>query len=499
MSRPTTFSNTIHLRDFVDAITDDPTRENAPNYVEIQTDINIFEEDGFCGSHVDIDPIHTRIHAYLTREERELCTPNTFFYADGRFSAAQSPSGVLQISVQALSLMRHPGDVSNFDETGDPSEPRRFTVETSVYDSSKSAPVAFSVACFLEITKRWHRVKTPTAGALLSITAKIAGRTTDTNQLALRVLDLAYLPRPAPVPTAAPTPSSTPTSKRSVRWEGRATPSTPSKRQRGDESASAAGPSYESQPPQAIEDRSRLSIAEESANPSTNPPSPSTMADADESSITLAPSPGPDDNFDYNSLKHEIKVHTTRDQVTAVAIPGHQDTTLQRFEDDLYAELDRQHNRLGLFVASKADEISRRLGASPPATSTTPIMLTSTIEDLSKAIGRWLSKSHDQLDAEQSVKVQRLFVKYERELLRCGRDIQSLPRFANAQVVAFRKIIKKYKVNVLHPRLIAPLGSNSMDTEMDRLDNPRFPLQQEHLVRPSEFHKRRLPVCPSTK
>jgi hypothetical protein len=106
MSRPTTFSNTIHLRDFVDAITDDPTRENAPNYVEIQTDINIFEEDGFCGSHVDIDPIHTRIHAYLTREERELYTPNAFFYADGRFSAAQSPSGVLHISVQALSLMR---------------------------------------------------------------------------------------------------------------------------------------------------------------------------------------------------------------------------------------------------------------------------------------------------------------------------------------------------------------------------------------------------------
>ena len=123
-------------------------------------------------------------------------------------------------------------------------------------------------------------------------------------------------------------------------------------------------------------------------------------------------------------------------------------------------------------------------------------MLTSTIEDLSKSIGRWLSKSHNQLDAEQSIKDQRLFVKYERELLRCGRDIQSLPRFANAQVVAFRKIIKKYKVTVLHPRLIAPLGSNSMDTEMDRLDNPRFPLQQEHLVRPSEFHKMRLHSSP---
>ncbi|KAJ3530217.1 hypothetical protein NM208_g9423 [Fusarium decemcellulare] len=116
MSRPTTFSNTIHLRDFVDDIKGDPARENAPNYVEIQTDINVFEEDGFRDSRVDIAPIHTRIHAYLTREERELYTPNTFFYADGRFSAVQSPSGILQISVQALSLMRHPGDVSDFDE-----------------------------------------------------------------------------------------------------------------------------------------------------------------------------------------------------------------------------------------------------------------------------------------------------------------------------------------------------------------------------------------------
>ncbi|KAM5359225.1 hypothetical protein ACJZ2D_014652 [Fusarium nematophilum] len=162
MSRPTTFSNTIHLRDFIDSITADPSRENASNYVEIQTDINIFEEDGFYGSRIDIDAIHTRIRAYLTREERELYTPNTFFYADGRFSAAQSPGGVLQVTVQALSLISHPGDMSDFnksvppttDNADDPSEPRRFTIETSVYDASKSAPVTFSVACFLENTKR---------------------------------------------------------------------------------------------------------------------------------------------------------------------------------------------------------------------------------------------------------------------------------------------------------------------------------------------------------
>lgn len=69
-------------------------------------------------------------------------------------------------------------------------------------------------------------------------------------------------------------------------------------------------------------------------------------------------------NVDYNSLKHQIKVHTTKDQAnaaTAIAIPGQQDHALRRFEDAFYLELCSQHNRVGLFVTSKADEISRRL------------------------------------------------------------------------------------------------------------------------------------------
>lgn len=71
------------------------------------------------------------------------------------------------------------------------------------------------------------------------------------------------------------------------------------------------------------------------------------------------------DNLDYNSLKHEIKVHTMRDQATAMAIPGHTDEALNRFEQGLFMELGRQHERLQLFVCSKADEISRRLGSLP--------------------------------------------------------------------------------------------------------------------------------------
>jgi hypothetical protein len=45
-----------------------------------------------------------------------------------------------------------------------------------------------------------------------------------------------------------------------------------------------------------------------------------------------------------------------------------------------------------------------------------------------------------------SLRRQRQFAKYERELLRCGDDLQALGRFVNAQLMAFRKITKKYKV-----------------------------------------------------
>lgn len=120
---------------------------------------------------------------------------------------------------------------SRNDNSPDPCELRHFIVETSVYDASKAAPVQFSVACFLENTKRWHKVKTPPRETFLSVTAKVAGRTTDTNHLALRVLDLAYLPRPSSA-AATLTPALTPPSKRSAHWDNRAPSSTPSKKAR---------------------------------------------------------------------------------------------------------------------------------------------------------------------------------------------------------------------------------------------------------------------------
>jgi hypothetical protein len=113
-------------------------------------------------------------------------------------------------------------------------QPRCFTIDTSVYDASKAAPTQFSAVCFLEDTKRWEKVKTPTPGSFLTVTAKLAGRTSQTNLLALRVLDLTYLPRPTSS-ASVPTPTSTPTSKRPGRWGGRIPPTTPSKKQRTSE------------------------------------------------------------------------------------------------------------------------------------------------------------------------------------------------------------------------------------------------------------------------
>lgn len=67
------------------------------------------------------------------------------------------------------------------------------------------------------------------------------------------------------------------------------------------------------------------------------------------------------DNVDYNELKYLIKVNTTRDQGQAITIPGHDDNALQKFEDAFFTELWNQHDRVDLFVKSKADEYNRRL------------------------------------------------------------------------------------------------------------------------------------------
>jgi hypothetical protein len=64
------------------------------------------------------------------------------------------------------------------DELLDQFELRHFELQTSVYDTSKAAPVQFFVFCFFESGRRWQKVKIPSLGSYISVTAKIVGRTT---------------------------------------------------------------------------------------------------------------------------------------------------------------------------------------------------------------------------------------------------------------------------------------------------------------------------------
>ncbi|TVY71500.1 SPX domain-containing membrane protein [Lachnellula suecica] len=132
-------------------------------------------------------------------------------------------------------------------------------------------------------------------------------------------------------------------------------------------------------------------------------------------------------NVDYNGLKHLIKVHTTRDQGQAVAIPGHADVALQNFEELFFVELREQHDRVELFVTSKADEISRRL------------------RHLEKLTSQLIERCANSGPKPISQKRREKFTKYDNKVIKCGEDIANLQRFVSAQRMSFRKILKKYK------------------------------------------------------
>ncbi|KAK9782781.1 putative SPX domain-containing protein [Seiridium cardinale] len=131
-------------------------------------------------------------------------------------------------------------------------------------------------------------------------------------------------------------------------------------------------------------------------------------------------------NVDYNSLKQQIKLHTTKGQARAMTIPGQANHALERFENDFYHELHVQHQRVDLFVASKADEISRRLTHLAGLINALVVRCT---------IGK----------SGVTDKRQRKFAKFQRQVVECGDDIRDLRRFVRAQNEAFRKILKKYK------------------------------------------------------
>ncbi|KAL8970431.1 MAG: hypothetical protein Q9183_001525 [Haloplaca sp. 2 TL-2023] len=135
------------------------------------------------------------------------------------------------------------------------------------------------------------------------------------------------------------------------------------------------------------------------------------------------------DNVDYNDLKRLIKIRTTRGQGEALTIPGHENEAkaLQGFENEFYAELKDQHQRVDLFVQSKAGEIQRRL------------------VHLDKQIGQLQQRYTSQPTGRISVKRLERFSKAEEAAEKAGEEIKSLARFVGAQKLAFLKLLKKYQ------------------------------------------------------
>lgn len=134
-------------------------------------------------------------------------------------------------------------------------------------------------------------------------------------------------------------------------------------------------------------------------------------------------------NVDYNDIKHLIKVHTTQGQGQAKSIPGSDNETkaFLAFEDELYRELRDQHQRIDLFVQSKAGEVGRRLA------------------HLDKQIAQLGIRSFHTGRGKLPIKRLEKFSRLEEAAIKAGEEIQALSRFVGAQRLAFQKLLKKYK------------------------------------------------------
>ncbi|ODM21200.1 hypothetical protein SI65_04253 [Aspergillus cristatus] len=310
-------TNTFHLRDFIDDVRPDPTRPSMPDYVEIHTNVNIFPEGDFYDSGVVVEPVHTCVRAYITHFDQEIYVPNAFFYADGRFHVTIAEENRLQIIIQALSLQRHPGDISNFEVyrshlperwcpmltmTGLVGERkavarrlslRYFELKTSVYDPSKPEPITFSVNCYLAKGRRWENVNIPYTGSNMIITGKVAGRTTADNRLAVRVLDMSFLPRL--LGRALHSPSSQSSARREDCWSGRVPSVTQSKR-----TAESVSENHDIKPQQASHNDAASPRAPKAVKTeSPEPPSSLTEANGVTSGTTAednSPPLSPDDD-----------------------------------------------------------------------------------------------------------------------------------------------------------------------------------------------------------
>ncbi|KAM3420682.1 hypothetical protein BST61_g3937 [Cercospora zeina] len=132
-------------------------------------------------------------------------------------------------------------------------------------------------------------------------------------------------------------------------------------------------------------------------------------------------------NIDYDDIKHFIKEKTTPGKGKTISVPGRGEDKVAEFENALFHILQDQHQRIDLFVKSKAGEIQRRL-------------------EHSKKQLRALAARQAPV-ADHRIPVSRLerYGRLENDVVTAGEEIKSLARFIATQRTAFRKLLKKYK------------------------------------------------------
>ena len=132
-------------------------------------------------------------------------------------------------------------------------------------------------------------------------------------------------------------------------------------------------------------------------------------------------------NVDYNSLKRLIKQRTTETASGPVSIPGQgpSHAVWKPLDDELYPILRHEHDRVALFIRSKLSEINRRLAH---------------IERQAQ-----LAEQKTTAPSNRPIQQTRRYQRLAEEVESIGNDLEALSRFASAQRLAFRKILKKYR------------------------------------------------------
>ena len=104
-SQQFTAANTISIRNLIDEVEPDPTRNNTPGYTQFLSNLTIVVEEYFFSPSITIQSIPAYIRTYIPKNDNDLYTSSTFIFADGRFYPSITDN-ILTLIVHTLTLTR---------------------------------------------------------------------------------------------------------------------------------------------------------------------------------------------------------------------------------------------------------------------------------------------------------------------------------------------------------------------------------------------------------